>query len=101
MQSLVPKPGSDGVMYELDLCNILLYLAVNWTSIDGQFKKLEVKVTFCARDSNILQGWVISLKFLRTENLNQDHGVSPETLSLTALPFPTHQTIPSLHAQYP
>jgi hypothetical protein len=95
MQSLVPKLGSDEVRYELDLCNILLYLAVNWTSIDGQFKKLEVKVTLCARDINILQGWVISLKFLRTENLN--HRVSPETLSLTALSFPhtSNHTLPS------
>ena len=101
MQSLAPKSWNDEVRYELDLCNNLLYLAVDWASIDGAVQKLEVKVTFCARDSNILQGWVISLKFLRTENLNRDHGVSPETLSLTDLPSPTHQTIPSLQAQYP
>ena len=101
MQSLVPKSWNDEVRYELDLCNNLLYLAVKWASIDGAVQKLVVKVTLCARDINILQGWVISLKFLRTENLNQDHGVSLEILSLTALPFPIHQTIPSLHAQYP
>jgi hypothetical protein len=98
MQSLVPKPYNEEVKDEPDLCNILLYLAVNWTSIDGAVKKLEVKTTFFARDFIILRGWVISLKFLRTENLN--HRVSPETLSLTDLPFPTHQTIPSLQPQY-
>jgi len=99
MQSLVPKSWNDEVRYELDLCNNLLYLAVKWASIDGAVQKFEVKVTLCARDINILQGSVISLKFLRTENLN--HRVSPETLSLTDLPSPTHQTIPSLQAQYP
>jgi hypothetical protein len=67
MQSLVPKPYNEEVKDELDLRNILLYLAVNWTSIDGAVKKLEVRVTSYARDINILQGWVISLKFLRTE----------------------------------